>query len=51
MPLVVEDPLDEFCRHCGITVSWTGEEWVHDYPPEEEHDPKVPQESYFEEEL
>lgn len=37
-----EVDLDEFCRECGITVTWTSEIWVHDYPPADEHEPKVP---------
>jgi hypothetical protein len=41
----------EFCRRCGITVTWTSEEWVHDYQPEDDHQPVVPEDydDYFEE--
>ena len=41
-----QDVYDEFCRECGVTVSWTGEDWVHDYEPEEGHDPVVPWDPY-----
>lgn len=32
----------EFCRVCGVTVTWTSESWVHDYPPPDDHLPVVP---------
>lgn len=36
----------EFCRKCGITVSWSGDIWLHDYPPSDDHDPVVPADPY-----
>lgn len=39
---VIPEDEAEFCRRCGITCSWTSEEWVHDYEPEDEHEPVVP---------
>ncbi len=43
-PMTEED--DEFCRECGVTVTWTSEEWIHDYPPEDDHVPVVPRDQY-----
>jgi len=47
--MLFTDPADEaeFCRYCGITVSWTSEIWVHDYPPEDDHEPVVPEQEDF----
>lgn len=40
------DDSGEFCRKCGITVTWTSEDWVHDYEPGDGHHPVVPYDPY-----
>lgn len=50
MAFTVEE-LDEFCRVCGVTVTWTSEEWVHDQTPEDDHFPVVPYDPYEDEDL
>lgn len=37
---------DEFCRECGVTVTWTGEQWVHDHESGDCDDPVVPYDPY-----
>lgn len=37
---------DEFCRSCGVTVTWTGEQWIHDYESDDCSEPSVPYDPY-----
>lgn len=40
---------DEFCRECGETVTWTGDNWIHDNEPLDGHNPTVPYDPYDDE--